>query len=264
MQATHPIIVRAVLAVFRALARGFFRLDVWGLEHIPARGGALIAGNHPSVLDGILLLLVVKRPVRFLVAEDLYNHRVLRPLFQLMGAIPVYRTRSSNGDALRAAVAALDAGELIGIFPEGTIHFQGTLREIKRGVALLALKTGVPVVPLSIRGSYESFPSGAAAPRPGVIRMWFHEPVHYQRVVAEPIPDALVNDTREAIRMELRRRLDRTLVVGGTDLASWPWRKRMQVALCGSIITPLARGLTATANPSLDPVRLSTVLGRTA
>ena len=253
MRTRHPIMVQGVLAVFRALARGFFRLDVRGTEHVPEQGGAIIAGNHPSVLDGLLLLLVVKRPVRFLVAEDLYHHRFLRPLFRLMGAIPVYRTKTSNGDALRAAVAALEAGEVIGIFPEGTIHFHGTLPGIKRGVVLLALKTGVPVVPLSIVGSGEAFPDGAPAPRAGLIRMFFHPPFRYHRVMQDPLPDALVEETRETFRGALRARLDATPRVDAA--ASWSWGKRIHSALCGIAVVPLARLLTSTSNPSLDTVK---------
>ncbi|PIQ83798.1 MAG: hypothetical protein COV75_05575 [Candidatus Omnitrophica bacterium CG11_big_fil_rev_8_21_14_0_20_63_9] len=262
MRSEHPVIVRKVLAVFRALARGFFRLDVRGLEHIPAHGGALIAGNHPSVLDGILLLLLVERPVRFLVAEDMYNHHFLRPLFRLMGAIPVYRTRESNGDALRAAVEALEGGQVIGIFPESTTAYEGTLPQVRRGVALLALKTGVPVVPLSIRGTAESFPSGAAAPAPGVVRFQFYAPIRYVRMAVDPIPEPVVSTALTDIHGELLQRLAETPRVIKGEATAWSGMKRAQAALCGVIVVPLARMLTATANPSLDPVRLRAALGR--
>lgn len=262
MGSQHPVIVRGVLAVFRALARGFFRLDVRGLEHIPARGGALIAGNHPSVLDGILLLLLVERPVRFLVAEDMYNHRFLRPLFRLMGAIPVYRTRESNSDALHAAVDALEGGQVIGIFPEGTTAYEGTMPQVRRGVALLALKTGVPVVPLSIRGTAESFPSGAAAPVPGVVRFHFHAPVRYVRTTADPVPETVLRLTLSDIHGELLQALACTPRVRTDEAAAWSWAQRARAALCGVVIVPLARMLTATANPSLDPVRLRSMLSR--
>ena len=96
------------------LMGAYFRLQVEGLERVPRDGGVIIAGNHPSLLDGILLWAVSPRPVRFLIAEDMYRHPLLHPLFVAFGCIEVRRTVSCNGEALRNAVEALERGEVLG------------------------------------------------------------------------------------------------------------------------------------------------------
>jgi 1-acyl-sn-glycerol-3-phosphate acyltransferase len=172
----------------------------------------------------------------------------------MMGCIPVYRTKSHNGDALRAAVAALEAGELIGIFPEGTIHHGGAMQELKRGVALLALKTGLPVVPLAIRGSGEAFPDGARVPSPGTIRLRFERPGDYPKTSLDPIPEDAVRDTLERIRRSV---LAAMRLIPDPVKAPAPagWLKPLRVAASGLVVLPLAWFLTLTANPSLDPVK---------
>jgi len=237
---------------FRQLAFAYFRLDVRGLERVPPTGGVLIAGNHPNVLDGLLLLVVSPRPVRFLIAEDMYEHRYLHGLFKGLGCIPVYRRKTHNGDALRAAVVALERGEALGIFPEGTTHFRGSMQEVKKGVGLLALRTGCPVVPFAIHGSDEAFPKGTKAPRPETIRMRFEEPVLYHPTDTNPIPEARVAEVLEDVRVRILGAMRRTR----PSWDSWTapqWIKDLQIALSALIVVPLADFLTCTANPSLDP-----------
>ena len=203
------LVYRAVRWGLRQLAFAYFQLDVRGLEQIPRRGGVIVAGNHPNVLDGILLLIVSPRPVRFLVAEELYFHRHLHGIFRAMGCIPVYRTKTHNGDALRGAVAALQRGELLGIFPEGTTGFRGMMPRIKRGAALLALKTGCPVVPFAIQGTYEVYPPPQKVPRSGAIHIRFVEPVAYPAPTVDPLPEADVVLTMEDLRRRILRIMDR-------------------------------------------------------
>lgn len=238
--------------VLRQLGFAYFHLDVEGLAHIPHRGGAILAGNHPSVLDGILLLIVSPRPVRFLVAEELFFHPLLRWLFEGMGCIPVYRTKTHNGDALRAAVAALERGDLIGIFPEGTTSDLGRMRAVKRGVGLLALKTGVPVVPFGIVGSDAAYPSGTRVPRPRRITLSFAPPISYERTTLNPIPPELLEHALEEVRLEIRRPMWWAARAHETPRPQW-WLRRAQVALSALIVLPLAGLLSLTANPSLDP-----------
>ena len=240
--------------IFRRLAFAYLHLEVRGLEHIPSQGGAIIAGNHPSVLDGVLLLAVSPRPVRFLIAEDLYYHRYLHWFFTVLECIPVYRTKTHNGDALRAAVSALQQGALLGIFPEGTIHFQGSMQQVKRGVALLALKTGLPVVPLAIQGSCEAFPDGARVPRPRIVQMYFDTPKAYPKTTHDPIPNDQVVQVLEGIRQDILKTIDAI----AHELLPWfipRWVKEIQIVVAGLVIWPLAGFLTLTSNPSLDPVK---------
>lgn len=248
----QDFVYRSIRRIFRMLAFAYFRMDIKGLEQIPQRGGAIIAGNHPNVLDGLFLLAVLPRPVRFLVAEEMYEHRYLHWLFKVLGCIPVYRTKTHNGDALRAAVTALQRGEILGIFPEGTTHFHGSMQQAKRGVALLALKTGLPVIPLAIHGSFEAYPPGTKVPSPRTIRMRFDVPLSYRKIDFNPIPERCVAETLEGIRLHILQTMDDVEV----EPAQWKvpqWLKELQVAVASLIVLPLASFLMLTANPSLDP-----------
>lgn len=238
--------------ILRQVGFAYFRLRVEGLHHIPARGGAILAPNHPNVLDGILLLIVSPRPVRFLVAEELFFHPLLHRFFVGMGGIPVYRTKTHNGEALREAVAALWRGELIGIFPEGTTSDLGQMRAIKRGVGLLALKTGVPIVPMGIRGSAEAYPQGTRVPRPRPVALVVAPPVVYPKTVLDPIPMDVLQPVLHDIRWEILRaaRWAAAALRGGEEAG---WTRPVRVALSSMVVLPLAGVLSLTANPSLDP-----------
>ena len=242
----------SVRAVLRRLGFAYFRLTVDGVRHIPSRGPAILAGNHPNVLDGILLLIASPRPVRFLVAEEMFFHPCLHWLFEAFGCIPVYRTQTRNGDALRAAIAALEQGAVLGIFPEGTTYEGGQMRTLRRGVGLLALRTGAPVVPLGIVGSDEAYPSGTRLPNPGRIALVF-APAHvFSRTSVDVIPadhlGGVLEETRGAILGGLRE----ARMASRCEPPPHVW-KRLQVALAALIVLPLAGLLHATANPSLDP-----------
>lgn len=241
--------------VLRQLGFAYFRLTVSGLEHIPASGPAVIAGNHPDLVDGILMLIVAPRRVRFLVAEDMFFHPFLRWIFRGMDCIPVYRSRANNGDALRAAYEALRQGDIIGIFPEGTTADLGHMRQIKRGVGLLALKTGAPVVPLGMWGSAEAWPLGARVPRPRRIAMAFAPPVRYAPTALHPVPQELLQRTLEDIRWEIVRTMRWAVAALRDGTQAW-WLKPTQVALSALVVVPLSGFLSLTSPPNIEPVRL--------
>jgi len=247
-----PGFYRVVRFFLRQLGFAYFQLRVDGLQRIPERGPVILAGNHPNVLDGILLLIVSPRPVRFLVAEEMFFHPFLRWIFEGMGCIPVYRTKTDNGDALRAAVEALERGEVIGIFPEGTTSDLGRMRTVKRGVGLLTLRTGAPVVPFGVWGSAEAYPTGTRLPRPRPVAMAFAPRASYGRTALDPIPSAMLQSVLDDVRTEIRRPMRWAVAARDSVLPRWPL-KPVQVALSSCIVLPLAGLLSVTANPSLDP-----------
>jgi 1-acyl-sn-glycerol-3-phosphate acyltransferase len=140
------------------------------------------------------------------------------------------------------------------MFPEGTIYDRGSLRKIKRGVALLALRTGLPVVPLAFRGCYEAFPEGARVPRPGRLHVRFEEPMRYAKTTDDPIPEAHVVDSMEHIRCRIMQALAATPLPDRRPMTP-TWLKELHIVLCALVILPLSSFLTYTANPSLDPVK---------
>ena len=156
--------VPAVNRTLYALAKGYVglllrlvqRLEVDGLEHVPARGPAIIAPNHLSVHDSTVLLAVLPRLTRFIGKAEYVTDWTTRWAFLALGNIPVDRASSESGAAaLDAAAAVLRAGDLFGVFPEGTRSKDRRLHRGRTGAARLALRTGAPIVPVGLIGTDE-------------------------------------------------------------------------------------------------------------
>jgi 1-acyl-sn-glycerol-3-phosphate acyltransferase len=125
-----------------------------GLEHIPARGGAVVAINHTSYIDFLPAALAAtqrKRRIRFMIKAEMQHVRVVSFLIKHSKTIPV--DRSAGADAYAVAVQQLRAGELVGVYPEATISRSFELKEFKSGAARMALESHVPVLPLIVWGA---------------------------------------------------------------------------------------------------------------
>ena len=140
----------AVRLLLAPLARLLYRLEVTGGEQIPS-GPCILVANHESSLDPWVLAYATKRPIRFMARRELWRFRPLKILLDRLGAIPVDRGRGDRA-ALEHARRLLDGGEIVGIFPQGTILPYRT-RPFHRGAARLALMTGVPLVPVCLVGT---------------------------------------------------------------------------------------------------------------
>lgn len=154
--------IRLMLILF---THTIYRLTITGRDRIPQEGGALLVPNHVSFIDGLLLLATTDRPIRFLVDQHYYDHRVLHPFAKIMGVIPI----SSNGSpreilhALRQAGQRLDQGELVCIFPEGQITRTGNLLPFRSGFTRIVKGRDVPIIPINLDrvwGSIFSFIGG--------------------------------------------------------------------------------------------------------
>jgi 1-acyl-sn-glycerol-3-phosphate acyltransferase len=145
----------------RIFCRRYHRLPRKHLM-LPARGGVLVASNHVSGLDPLLLIAASRRPLRFMIAREEYEPWWFKWLFRAIGCIPVDRSRDPR-KALYAARRALDAGEVVALFPHGKIHLDHLPPiPLRRGAVLLAQMTGAPIVPVRIdgvRGAGHTVPS---------------------------------------------------------------------------------------------------------
>ncbi|MFD7135848.1 lysophospholipid acyltransferase family protein [Streptomyces sp. NPDC059894] len=173
--------------VLGPLLRLLFRPRIEGREHVPASGAAIIAGNHLSFSDHFLMPAVLKRRITFLAKAEYFTGpgikgRLTAAFFHSVGQIPVDRSGKEAGQAaIREGLGVLRKDELLGIYPEGTRSHDGRLYRGKVGVAVMALKAGVPVVPCAMIGTFEAQPPGKVIPsfRPVVIR--FGEPLDFSR-----------------------------------------------------------------------------------
>jgi len=161
-----------------ALARGLltvlFRLRVRPPAGPLPRGPFVVAANHCSFLDPVVLGVSLPRRVVYLVSSDVYVP-LLRPFFWLFGCIRVDEDRP-NIDAVRRALAELRAGHVVGIFPEGGISRDGEPMRGLPGAVSLGLAGGVPIVPVAILGARDALPPGASWPRPRRVTIVFGEP----------------------------------------------------------------------------------------
>ena len=157
------------------LLKGWIRLRVEGTENVPSQGPVLVVANHSSFVDPVVLGRACPRKLHFLIKKSVYHSPMLRWFFRGMDSIPV-SLEGTDASALRASLRLLGAGHAVGIFPEGSRTPDGRLAEAKIGTALLATRSGCPVVPVGIRGAYEAMPMSATIPRPGRVTVTFGPP----------------------------------------------------------------------------------------
>jgi 1-acyl-sn-glycerol-3-phosphate acyltransferase len=184
-----------------------WRPEVTGGERIPATGGAIIASNHLSLVDSIFLPLVLARPLTFAAKSEYFTgkrpgQRVAAAYMRATRQLSVDRAgaRSAQG-TLEAALGLLQEGELFGIYPEGTRSPDGRLYRGRIGVGWLAVNSGVPVIPVAMKGTDRILPPGRTIPRPGRIEIIIGEPL---KLPPEAF-DGPVAKVRRAITDEVMR-----------------------------------------------------------
>jgi 1-acyl-sn-glycerol-3-phosphate acyltransferase len=158
----------AAKAVFFPPLRYGLRWTIEGAPNIPSEGATIVASNHVSYLDPLTLAFVANsrgRRVRFLAKSELFESRVLGALLHAAHQIPVYRGTADSSGALSAAIEALNHGECVAVFPEGTISQDFEPMRGKSGTARLAQASGVPVVPVGLWGTHRILTKGRK-PRP--------------------------------------------------------------------------------------------------
>jgi 1-acyl-sn-glycerol-3-phosphate acyltransferase len=168
------------LALFRVLWRG----KVVGREHIPSTGPVILASNHLSFIDSIVIPLAVRgRHVVFLAKAEYWEGRSLASLprrlfFRTFDAVPVQREQQRDAQAsLNLALQVLERGDAFGIYPEGTRSRDGRLYRGRTGVGWLALAAGAQVVPVGLTGTDKVQPIGATVPRVHRLRVTFGPPI---------------------------------------------------------------------------------------
>jgi len=169
------------------LLKLLWRPQVEGLEHVPPTGGVVLAGNHLSVADELLVGAVVPRHVAFWAKAEYFRGtgpwgRFVRWLLRALGAIPVERSGGAAArSALDAALPVLRGGGQVLVYPEGTRSPDGRLHRGRTGVARLALGAGVPVVPVGVVGTDRVQPIGRRVPRlrPAGIVIRFGPPLDF-------------------------------------------------------------------------------------
>ncbi|MFE5580985.1 lysophospholipid acyltransferase family protein [Kitasatospora sp. NPDC056531] len=174
--------------VLKPVSRGIWRPVIEGAENVPRKGGVILASNHLSFIDSVVIPLTAPRRVHFLAKAEYWNApglkgRLSKGFFESIGAVPVERgTYRSAQASLESALEILEAGRAFGIYPEGTRSLDGRLYRGKTGVAWLALTAGVPVVPVALEGPEQILPVGKRVPRIKKVTVRFGEPLHFDEL----------------------------------------------------------------------------------
>ncbi|NEA65719.1 lysophospholipid acyltransferase family protein [Streptomyces sp. SID12488] len=169
------------------LLRLVFRPRIEGLEHVPTSGAAIVAGNHLSFSDHFLMPAILKRRITFLAKAEYFTGpgvkgRLTAYFFRSAGQIPVDRSGKEAGQAaIREGLGVLSKDELLGIYPEGTRSHDGRLYKGKVGVAVMALRAQVPVIPCAMIGTFEAQPPGKVIPNIHPVGIRFGKPLDFSR-----------------------------------------------------------------------------------
>jgi 1-acyl-sn-glycerol-3-phosphate acyltransferase len=187
---------RAFYYVARALVTGFTRLwtrmRIEGREHVPKRGAYVLAPVHRSNMDTPIAACVTRRRLRFMGKDSLWKHQPAAWLLSALGGFPVSRG-TADREALQRCIAILEAGEPLVLFPEGERKSGPVVQPLFDGAAYVALKAGVPIIPVGIGGSEAVMPKGSRFIHPSKVHVIVGPPIP-PPVSAARVPRSAVRD----------------------------------------------------------------------
>lgn len=202
------MVFRLLSTALHAIFRLIFTLEYFGEENVPETGAVIVAGNHPSYLDPLLISLPIERRVHFMAWDKLFSIPVLGTIMRQAGAFPV-RLGTKDPNAYQKAMDVLSDGKALGIFPEAGRTAEGPMNPLKTGTARLAIEAGAPIVPVTITGAYDAWPSSRLVPWPRKITVKYHTPIVLDPAEAErrggerAFHEEVMHDVREAIERRL-------------------------------------------------------------
>ena len=162
---TDRLSYRIVRDTLVAFGRTYFRATYEGLEHVPAGGPFILAANHRSNVDFFLCAGVARRRIRYMGKEELWKSRLLGGFISALGAFPVHRGKADR-EAMRRCIKILEHGEPLVVFPEGTRRTGPKIEDLHDGTAYMAIRTGVPIIPVAVGGTERAMGRGQVFPRP--------------------------------------------------------------------------------------------------
>ena len=209
----YPPVIVLVKTLWKVLG---LRFDFSGAENIPRKDGAILAINHVSYLDFAITgtaALPANRYVRFMAKKEIFANKLAGPLMRGMHHISV--DRSSGSASFVAALRALKAGEIIGIFPEGTTSTSFEIKELKSGAVRLAMGAGVPIIPVGIGGSERVMPKGSKMIYPRKCVVIIGKPIETVMNGTARLPRSALKGLSSNLSDELQRLFDEAQRLAG-------------------------------------------------
>lgn len=198
-----------------AVCVGYTRARVVGKHNIPKSGPFLLAPIHRSNIDTPLAAAVTSRRMRFMGKDTIWKVKPIGWIISSLGAFPVTRG-SADREALKRCIAVLESGEPLVLFPEGTRQSGPLVQPLFDGAAYVAVKAGVPIIPVGIGGSEGVMPKGSKMIYPRKCVLVVGEPIVAQTDEAGRIPRSAVKDVTEQLSVDLQRLFDEAQRLAGT------------------------------------------------
>ncbi|HWH34483.1 MAG TPA: lysophospholipid acyltransferase family protein [Acidimicrobiales bacterium] len=212
-----PAVARRVYAVIRGAIAGFsalyWRLDVTGADRLPPEGAFILSPVHRSNIDTPIMSTLTRRYMRYLGKQEMWKYGWSAWLWDTLGAFPVERDKVDRA-AMRQCVEALERGEPLVVYAEGTRRTSPVVEDLFDGAAHLALRTGAPIYPVGIGGSMKAMPRGARFFRPAKVSVVVGEAIHPE-VPEGRIPRRAVKELTERLGKELQAVYDEARIRAG-------------------------------------------------
>ena len=198
---------QTVRFIVTSFCRIWCRMSVEGREHLPATGAFVLAPVHRSILDTPIASGLTWRRMRFMGADKYWNSKPFGRLLSALGGFPVTRG-TADREALKRCIALLEDGEPLVLFPEGERKSGVTVQPLFDGATYVAVKAGVPIVPVGIGGSERAMPKGARFIRPRKIHVVIGAPIAVDTADSPTAQRALVRALTPLVQAELQRVFD--------------------------------------------------------
>ena len=192
------------------------RVRVIDRHKVPATGAFILAPIHRSNIDSPLASAVTRRRMRFMGKDSLWKVRPIGWVLSALGGFPVSRG-TADREALKRCIAVLESGEPLVLFPEGTRQFGPKVHPLFDGAAYVAVKAGVPIIPVGIGGSERVMPKGSKMIYPRKCVMIIGDPIIAERDSEGRVPRSAVKDVTERLSGSLQELFDRAQELAGAD-----------------------------------------------
>lgn len=212
---TSKMLYTLIRGLVVGLCVGYTRTKVVGKHNIPATGAFLLAPIHRSNIDTPLAAAVTRRRLRFMGKDTIWKIKPIGWIISALGAFPVTRG-TADREALKRCVAVLEAGEPLVLFPEGTRQSGPIVQPLFDGAAYVAVKAGVPIIPVGIGGSEGVMPKGSKMIYPRKCVVVVGEPIIAPLDASGKVPRSAVKDVTEMLSQELQRLFNEAQSLAGT------------------------------------------------
>lgn len=198
-----PLWYSALRGLAIVVFRIFFAIKIEGKENIPYRGGVILASNHLSYLDPIVLGILVPRRVNFMAKEELFENFLFRWLITKLGAFPIKKEKMDR-ITYKKILKLLEKEEVVVLFPEGTRSIDGRIGQLQGGTARIALKADVPLIPIIVRGTEKVLPRGGKVIKLARIRAWAGKPLKKNMTSNKQITKKDIEELQRQLEEKMR------------------------------------------------------------